>query len=367
MVRQAAIDLARSVEQNYAQSKYWEFERFLGAGSYGVAVLVRERKDTSKPRTRMAVKLAQAAGVRELQKEIMWLKTLNGAKHIVKILAYCDDLVAASKEAAKQSAASGVLRAVRRSNTAPVPIMTAFDTLVGMKGPALAIEYIEGSDLLHFIRDGLLRKGERPPNKVLWSLFLCLVRATIGMAYPIGAAIGEPPILETIPDDARPERAIVHGDVAPRNVMIQPGDELGEHKIGQSLKLIDFGAAFEFLTPNGGPQGNLYDAAEIIINLFGNLPMRKVVVTWESYDTRAGIILPQNGEDPFPEVDLELRSLLARCMYTSPYRRPPLDEVFEIANNAVTTKNEGAFPNPERETPDAIRAFWQKFFFDLPE
>ncbi|KAI0536582.1 kinase-like domain-containing protein [Xylaria digitata] len=300
MVSKAIIEFARSVEENYENAKYWEFEKLLGAGGFGVAILAREREYIGAYRKRIAIKLAQPAGVRSLQKEIEWLKILNGGKHIVEMLAYCDDLIAAANEADKRNKLMETIESafVNFGKLSTVPPMTAFDTLAGVKGPALALEYIEGGDLLNFIR---------------------------------------------------------------------PGDGLDEHYVGQTLKLIDFGAAFDYLVPRNGPQDNLYDAAQIIVNLFDTLPMRKVVVRWENIDTRAGAILPIGGQDPMSYIDMELRHLIARCMDTSPYRRPPLEEVLRITTQAVFTRKPASFPEPRLETNHAIRRWWQQILYDASD
>jgi hypothetical protein len=68
------------VKNNFETSRYWEYEKTLGNGSYGVAVLLRERESVGansgmpNHRRRMAVKLALPLGVRELAAELKWLK-----------------------------------------------------------------------------------------------------------------------------------------------------------------------------------------------------------------------------------------------------------------------------------------------------
>ncbi|TGJ85771.1 hypothetical protein E0Z10_g2974 [Xylaria hypoxylon] len=291
------------------------------------------------------------------------LYKLHGAKHIIQILASCPDLVAAANDPERRNRFSTLLDNTisRFGILSRVPPITAFDTLVGVQGPALALEYLDGGDLLHFIRESI---GERPPNRVLWSLFLCLVRACIGMAYPIERPIGAPLILETIPNDGRRELDLVHSDIAPRNVMIGPEDGLEEHGTGQSLKLIDFGAAFEFGGATGGSANNIENIAEIMANVLDFLPMEKQVITWEGYETRAGVILPKYGFDPCPMIDMELRTLIARCMSVNPSRRPTLEEALEQATNAVSTKTPNSFPDPEMETDRAIREYWQEVTYD---
>ncbi|KAI1425844.1 kinase-like protein [Xylaria sp. FL1777] len=354
MRTRATIELANRIKNNFETSKYWEFEETLGAGSFGIAVLLKERKHAVEHVKRIAVKLAQSPGVKQLQNEIEWLKKLHGGMHIVKMLASCDDLVAAANEPEERNRLTEFIDRTLEtfSKIRQIPPITAFDTLVGMKGPALAIEYLENGDFLHF-KQALHRAKIRPPNRVLRSLFLCLIRACIGMAYPIGRTLGTPSILETIPTDGRHPTNMIHGDIAPRNIMLGSLDNLDEHSASVALKMIDFGSAVEYQGIGYAVASNIRDVA--------------MVVPWEGSDTQATVILPTpDGRDPYPSVDLELRDLIARCMYSDPYKRPSLEQLLEIASNAVQTKTPQSFPNPEQESDAAVRAFWKRFAYDAP-
>jgi hypothetical protein len=77
MDRSHQVDaFAKQVRDHFACSRYWEYEKKLGSGAFGVAVLLKEKGTLGPllPRRRMALKLAQQLGERELLNEIRWLK-----------------------------------------------------------------------------------------------------------------------------------------------------------------------------------------------------------------------------------------------------------------------------------------------------
>ncbi|KAI1136063.1 kinase-like protein [Hypoxylon sp. FL0543] len=87
------------------------------------------------------------------------------------------------------------------------------------------------------------------PNRLLWRMFLCLMRAVIGMAYPpdLAAQTQGTPYREIIisPDGtpARPSR-VIHFDLDPQNVLIGDIDPLmqdSEHDHCPVIKIADFG------------------------------------------------------------------------------------------------------------------------------
>lgn len=73
-----------------------------------------------------------------------------------------------------------------------------------------------------------------------------VVRACIGLAYPIGAAEGERTRLETIPADGRAPSTVSHNDLNIGNIMF--GDQDGrfvEHSLVPVAKFIDLGSITE--------------------------------------------------------------------------------------------------------------------------
>ncbi|KAI0805777.1 hypothetical protein GGR55DRAFT_255607 [Xylaria sp. FL0064] len=138
----------------------------------------------------------------------------------------------------------------------------------------LMLEYCRYGDLESLIR----RVSDRNmvfPNRVLWSFWLCLVRACLGMQYPprkfhprrreeapedmggqpgvstdrLGKVVGTD-LFEEIPDPRKrwAQKRIVHFDIDPKNIFITGLDALTrdeEHKLVPRLKLADFGLAAE--------------------------------------------------------------------------------------------------------------------------
>ncbi|KAI3321889.1 kinase-like protein [Xylariaceae sp. AK1471] len=357
---------AKYIQHHFETARYWEYEKKLGSGSYGMAVLLKQKGTFGGllARQRMAVKFALPLGVRELQEELKWLKRLGGARHIVRMLASCDDL-AKAVDNRKQRSSNFARRVLARfQRLGGVPPKTAFDSLAGLQGPAVALEYLENGDLYSLTKKLENRKRD-VPNRILWSVFLCLVRACIGMAYPIGRPEGTPSILETIPTDGTQPLNIVHRDIAARNIMVGPGEELKEHHIGHLFKLIDFGAAREDVEGGRGPPSNLFDIGEAMALLIGRGQITGGARVIDGHRTRAApLMLRTNGTDPYPFFDMELRELIARCMRSNVYQRPSLQEALNITQNAVLTKTPSSFPKPSRETDAAISGFLQEFIYD---
>ncbi|KAI1326311.1 kinase-like protein [Xylariaceae sp. FL0255] len=336
-----ALELSTKIQKNF-KNRFWAWEKLLGSGTNGFTILMSLHDEFKSSHCRVAFKFASGFGQQqELRSEAAMLKELNGAKHIVSILGYC---VHAGTAGDKED--TGIL-----SN---VPPSTAFGSFQINHAPVLALEYLELGDLYSLV----------------------VIRAVVGMAYPIAAEIGTPPILEEIGDDDDP-RAIVHGDIHDQNVMFSTSDGIPEHVLVPILKVIDFGLArdldqlgfgLEEEEKNIGWQRNLQDMANQIMAMIpvGQAFPLDGVVDYRGLPTRAEEILVREGGTDIrhPWLCPELRDLLARCLYEDQEQRPGLREVLEIARKAVLTKTAFSFPEPGFETDDAIRSFAQEFFFD---
>ncbi|KAI0459941.1 kinase-like protein [Xylaria acuta] len=364
--------LAQDIKERFQSSKYWEYEKFLGNGAYGLTLLLREMDRFVVRQKRIAIKLARsgAAERAQLKNELKILKRLRGAKHIVKMVASCDDLRSVSTYASRIKEQTNPLGSIVGvfGKLTRLPPSAAFVPLEGiMEGPAVALEYLDKGDLVS-VKIRTDYDGEVMPNKVLWSLFLCLIRACIGMAYPLERPEGSRSILETIPADGPRASGVIHNDVAPRNIMIASGDGLEEHHIEHMFKLIDFGSARVYDPPRG-PRENIYDCAKTMFGMLDFIPIGSYPVVWKDGVTRAGNILPPEDEpdnDPYPLIDLDLRDLIARCMYSDAAKRPSLQEALETGQRALA-KDLDDFPEPDEETDESIRDFFQRYIFDVPE
>ncbi|KAI0487239.1 kinase-like domain-containing protein [Xylaria cf. heliscus] len=342
------VPLLDSLIRGYFEtSNYWEYERLLGNGSYGLAVLLKQKRDSAREH-RMAVKVAYSSSAEELQSEIMW--------HIVQILASCDNLVPSDRGLSQLQQAPPVIPIVGFPSS--FIEQTAFSSLAGLQGPVLALEYVENGDMVSFFKR-MQRDDVNLPNRLL-----VMIRACIGMAYPIGSPIGTPPILETIPNDGTPPLGLTHNDIAARNVMLALGEDLDEHHQGNLFKLIDFGAAN---TDAGqmGPAENLR-AISVYVAFFINMAdiAQNRVIDYEGFGTLGGQLLPQSWGLPYPWLDPDLGGLIAKCMYVDWEKRPTLQQALEIARNAVLNKTADSFPEPAEETDGAISRFVQRYILD---
>ncbi|KAI0106452.1 kinase-like domain-containing protein [Nemania sp. FL0031] len=156
---------------------------------------------------------------------------------------------------------------------------TGPDTWDENRRDIICLEFCENGDLatlLTKINDDKWLQRDRPnvPNRVLWSFWLCLVRACTAMLFPPrkfhpkrklgdprpfnrhpavdnageGKRVGHDLFEEVGRDDSRWWRAKrhVHFDIDPQNILITGIDVMtrdNEHKIIPRLKLADFGLA----------------------------------------------------------------------------------------------------------------------------
>ncbi|KAI0520745.1 kinase-like protein [Xylaria bambusicola] len=343
------------LSENY-KNEEWEFEKRLGFGAFGFTALLRRKASSGQPVQRMALKFmvgSSKSRVSALQGEISMLKRVNGASHIVSILASCVNLTLPtgnqySPDNDPQTEASGV-----------------FEGFVGLVGPAVALEYLE-YDLLASLciqaRSERTRlTGADAPNAV--------IRASVGLAYPPNQPIGSnTEILEELPNGHSPETEsfLAHNDFNARNIMLTVGDG-PEHGIGVKAKLIDLGFAEVVTHRRNGTPVNIFDAALTICCLATpNVGLSKSKCTYQGLPTKA-VNLVGTGNPPFPLpwLDPELRDILARCMYEDPLQRPGLQEVLQVAQNAVHSKIAMSFPMPEMETESAVSVFVQGLIFNI--
>ncbi|KAI1260241.1 hypothetical protein F5Y18DRAFT_441926 [Xylariaceae sp. FL1019] len=182
----------------------------------------------------------------QLRSEIRILRQLGGAAHIVKLIAARDDL---------NPPRGFLLRALSRwrqrfKDRTKGPKYNSVNTfLIGLRGPVSIMEYLENGDLVR-LSERLGRTDHALPNRVLWSFFLFLTRACVGMAYPQRRNDDPPLSLEVVPDNDVSINGLLHDDFQLGNVMVgSVGDFPEEHGIVPPLKLIDFGLARDVTEP----------------------------------------------------------------------------------------------------------------------
>ncbi|KAF2967437.1 hypothetical protein GQX73_g6172 [Xylaria multiplex] len=302
---------------------FWEYEKTLGNGAWGLAALLKQKgvvEVGGRKVGRIVLKIGINFGEDQLRNEMEFLKMTNGAKHIVRLLGAVDNLN------------------VNQSYNRFPPLSFAFDAVAGINGPVIALEYLDSGDL---------------------------IRACIGMAYPANASLYTQSMLEEITPDKEPG-SMAHNDIAPRNIMIASGDSIEEHGIGHIFKLIDFGRAS--LMGDVRAKGNLFGIAAFMITFITMSPGRSMTtVDHEGHETHAAAILPSpQAPNPYPWLDPQLAGAIARCQYRDVDRRPELPDLLVQARNAVLSGTADSYPIPENETNDAIEDFCQRFILDAP-
>ncbi|KAK6833465.1 hypothetical protein PG987_008159 [Apiospora arundinis] len=240
----------------------------------------------------------------QILNEIKTLRILRGAAHIVQLMDGCD----------------------RNFDDPNLP------------GPSIAMEYLENGSFGAFLQRCITAQV-RLPNRVLWCIILCLIRANVAMTWPPRGKELDPEKLETVSQRTAPT-PYAHNDLHLENIMFGNMDpDVAEHSMFPRLKLIDFVAA------------DLRAAAVLRLGL-------------------------RDRRNP-PVVGEQRRELpLARPIAAATHwpndgpllsGPPRLEEILETAVQAVFTKSEADYPGYEQEESDAaIAEFVRNFFFDAP-
>ncbi|KAI5920295.1 kinase-like domain-containing protein [Camillea tinctor] len=262
----------------------------------------------------------------------------------------------------------------------------------------------------------IARKNETIPNRIIWRLWLCLVRGIIGMAFPVRKfhpdrrAPGNELLDEIVPenDDLYEQmQNYVHFDLDPTNVFVDDNDMNDpEHDVSPLMKIADFGLTVNvktmkrdtyysklryrgksgFFSPeqfsegwdlipderngdnicrqpvcgNFGPHTNVWAIGCILFSLvtgsYPPLPPQAADVNLggRSFTSYGWYAL----DAKFAHVDPPLRFLVAQCMAHTPANRPSLRDLLDGAMCGVRYR-QGA------ETADEILD-WQRRVFCAP-
>ncbi|KAI5925938.1 kinase-like domain-containing protein [Camillea tinctor] len=345
LVREAREKLATQFSDYFTTAHGLEYVRPLGKGSAAGALLFNDlEKQTPNKRVlrRVVVKYAFAEYENrnkmaddEIRNEFRWLRKLGGPEHIVQLIT-CE------------------------VDEEQIP------------RPALVLEFLEGGDVGQLCLK--LRRAKRDmPNRVLWSIFLCLTRASVAMAYYPWTE-GE---RETIPNNQQPKN-LVHGDLHDENILLgalHPDD--AEHRLAPRLKLIDFGKAGVIPPTVGitGPQQSVQDIGRVIIALvarrYSSISDENMQVNIQD-DTGAShqiLIYTDPAVRDATHLSAELRNVLFRSQAINPAERPSLDRLLQLCEAAVNTHTAAQYSNipgydHSAETNDSIRQFIQQFILD---
>ncbi|OTB07671.1 hypothetical protein M426DRAFT_242319 [Hypoxylon sp. CI-4A] len=178
------------------------------------------------------------------------------------------------------------------------------------------------------------------PNRMMWLLFLCLIRACIAIAWPHK---NSPDENETAALAFAWPTGLAHNDIHGDNLMFGSFMDAPEHVLTPVLKLLDFGLAKAYRTEWGptGEQANIEDigimmASIIQLRTHSKYTGEEVDVDLSSIGCYASILSPASGilgdyeygdPDPYPSIDRDLRLTIAACIASEPRHRPSLADL----------------------------------------
>ncbi|KAK7923720.1 kinase-like domain-containing protein [Apiospora marii] len=317
-----------------ARPNNFQFERWLGSGAGANAYLVRYRKQAGDRWDRIVVKtplgIAETGydedpfgvgfGVEEFKEERKLLDTIR-TRHLVRLIKF-----SSRDDPLRQNGADDFFKRW------------------------IYLEYLPHGTLTELARKCEAHEVAHLPNRLLWRVFMCLIRACVAMAY-----VPDVPVdrydenEEPCPVDDR-SIGYTHNDMHSDNIMI--GDMLNgpddiEHSISPVVKFIDLEVCSQYAGGEGkGVQRNLElvssNMAELILfksffNIgYGEAPTgTDSNAVWfepgghrDGFATTAQPLLPDPDDMftqmPAPWLDPDLRRLLCECAAVKETQRPSL-------------------------------------------
>ncbi|KAI0206678.1 hypothetical protein F4808DRAFT_3006 [Astrocystis sublimbata] len=252
---------AKDLTELFTHSRLWECEKTLGNGSYGVALLMKNKSTFDRNPKRVVLKRGiRRKGADSLVHEMRFIQMMRGHAHIGQMVDSHEDVHYIRHRPGRL--AKIARRVFGKFENPPQNI---FKHMSSRRGPALILEYLENGSLMSFIEKS---RGMNItlPNRILWAWFYCLMRAGAALTQENLDYRGGPLILEELAnlgDDSNfcPLR---HNDVAPRNVMISNTEpEVPEHQLVPKLVLIDFGVARFDDSAFNAQSRNVYDLCSL--------------------------------------------------------------------------------------------------------
>ncbi|KAI1497936.1 hypothetical protein F5X99DRAFT_395133 [Biscogniauxia marginata] len=240
------------------------------------------------------------------------------------------------------------------------------------------MEYLGNGTLDNFL-NRVLRTGLPMPNRFLFRIFRCLLRACIAMAWPPKQPRGAPLRTEEIPDNLflRNSKAqIVHNDMHSGNILIGDLDS-EEHTLIPAFKIIDFGNYDEEHANEPGNLGvreNLRDVGMTMYTIIqsGVYPIVRTIGqvtlnlpggtrTFETESTDLG------DPDIYPHLDPDLASLVMWCLARNVDDAPQLEDLFQAVQLCCRDKTSDRYSNCEYghlETRQGMKEIVQMLMLD---
>ncbi|KAI1422605.1 kinase-like protein [Xylaria sp. FL1777] len=399
---QAAWKRLRAKLKPFEDQGKMQYNTVLGAGGFGLVQKwttnqpkVQGRKPTVAIKT--LVKPNHPNSVRSLMREIYWMKRFQGCEHLIQLTDLPEMLVPfPSSDINNENCSQGI----------PIIVMEELGcgSLYKIMCRIGDIKALNSTLTDEHIDDRVM---EYIPNRILWGIFLCLVRGLIGIAYPPDDGLPETrkgqinrETMRGIPEDQEPAR-IVHSDIDVYNTFVAyaPDEETREdreHRWHPVVKIADYGCmlrwdndwhyevrkkslwgksrykAPEQFDPDGnlGAHTNIYQIGNImhdlitlqlIPNEFRSYAKRKISAggSSESFMTFGWRLLESSSYKiltDWKNVDISLRVIIAGCMAQEPMWRPKLQHLENICTHRIQHLDE-ALRDLERGRPPRAPVF----------
>ncbi|KAI0856986.1 kinase-like protein [Xylaria cubensis] len=329
----------RAILKAFEDEKYMKYKAVLGFGGFGIVTDWDILKPDGSPGFSIAMKSAvdkeSQSTIDALKREVWWHKRFTGSEHLMQLVDLDERVMKAAN--------------INDENTGGLPNMSM--EKMGRGSLFLLMRRLGySSGFNHEIPEDV-RLMEYIPNRTLWSIFLCLTRSVIGMAYPSHDPLSRKNyrIRETtqgIPP-GYPASRLVHSDIDVGNIFIadpkdSPPDD--EHRWAPIIKIADYGCMVEwndawderqksrslwgkpqYKAPEQfAPRCNNAYAMGVATNIYqiGQMNRRANGLEFRTYGWR---VLPDENyhiDADWVNVDHGLRELIAGCMADSHLDRP---------------------------------------------
>ncbi|KAI0471204.1 hypothetical protein F4859DRAFT_522468 [Xylaria cf. heliscus] len=209
-IRSQTIEAVQRVRGSFAQDKdqRFRYQGYHGHGGQGMVLKVVFKEPGAATSQQRMLMMKYGKDTKRFESERKALKDFIGCRHLGQIFIPQNDPMVASKRTDSYS--------------------------------HIFLEAIENGTLLAFTERYRRRNpGTTFPNRLLWSIFLCMIRACISLAYPLN----DPESNETMGRLQLPQpTGYAHNDIHSANFVFgELLPDAPEHTVIPILKLIDFG------------------------------------------------------------------------------------------------------------------------------
>ncbi|TRX94962.1 hypothetical protein FHL15_004047 [Xylaria flabelliformis] len=317
----------RAVLKAFEDEKYMKYNAVLGFGGFGIVTDWDILKPDGSPGLSIAMKSAvdkeKQSTIDALKREIWWHKRFTGSEHLMQLVDLDERVMKAAN--------------INDENTDGLPNLSM--EKMGRGSLYLLLRRLGYSSGFNHELPEDIRLMEYIPNRTLWSIFLCLTRAVIGMAYPSHDPLSRRNyrIRETtqgIPP-GYPTSELNNLLVFVADPKDSPPDD--EHRWAPIVKIADYGCMVEWNDAWDENQCNNPYAMGPATNIYqiGQMHRRANGLDFRTYGWR---VLPDANyqiDEDWVNVDLGLRELIAGCMADSHLDRPGPELLELIIRNRI--------------------------------